>query len=100
MVAADVPTGPEAHHPLGRILVATNRSATADQAVRWAAELANRYSAELFVLQVVAPPSPDAAAANTAPATGTAVADLSLEQLAKEVAGARGHAKAVVDADP
>lgn len=68
--------------------------------MRWAAELANRYSAELFVLQVVAPPSPDAAAANTAPATGTAVADLSLEQLAKEVAGARGHAKAVVDADP
>ncbi len=62
MFTADVvQTGPEVHHSLGRILVATDRSATADLAVRWAAELASRYSAELIVLQVLAPAA-DAAA--------------------------------------
>jgi ubiquinone biosynthesis protein len=37
-----------------RILVATDRSESADRAVRWAAEMAERYEAELLVLQVVA----------------------------------------------
>ena len=37
-----------------KVLVATDRSASADRAVAWAAELAERYGAELVVLQVVA----------------------------------------------
>jgi nucleotide-binding universal stress UspA family protein len=37
-----------------RILVATDRSQSADRAVRWAADMAERYEAELLVLQVVA----------------------------------------------
>jgi nucleotide-binding universal stress UspA family protein len=37
-----------------RILVATDRSESADRAVRWAADMAARYEAELLVLQVVA----------------------------------------------
>jgi nucleotide-binding universal stress UspA family protein len=37
-----------------RILVATDRSQSADRAVRFAAEMAERYEAELLVLQVVA----------------------------------------------
>jgi ubiquinone biosynthesis protein len=37
-----------------RILVATDRSESADRAVRFAAEMAERYEAELLVLQVVA----------------------------------------------
>jgi ubiquinone biosynthesis protein len=37
-----------------RILVATDRSESADRAVRFAAEMAQRYEAELLVLQVVA----------------------------------------------
>ena len=37
-----------------RILVATDRSESADRAVRWAADMAERYEAELLVLQVVA----------------------------------------------
>jgi len=37
-----------------RILVATDRSESADRAVRWAADMAERYEAELVVLQVVA----------------------------------------------
>ena len=36
-----------------RILVATDRSQSADRAVRWAADMAQRYEAELLVLQVV-----------------------------------------------
>ena len=36
-----------------RILVATDRSESADRAVRWAADMAERYEAELVVLQVV-----------------------------------------------
>jgi ubiquinone biosynthesis protein len=36
------------------VVVATDRSESADRAVRWAAEMAERYEAELLVLQVVA----------------------------------------------
>ena len=92
-------TGPEERQPLGRILVATDRSATADLAVRWAAELAGRYSAELIVLQVVAPAA-DATTAETLGAAKAARADVALQILAKEVAGARGRGKVVVDTDP
>ena len=36
-----------------RILVATDRSETADRAVEWAAEMADRYGSELVLLQVL-----------------------------------------------
>jgi predicted unusual protein kinase regulating ubiquinone biosynthesis (AarF/ABC1/UbiB family)/nucleotide-binding universal stress UspA family protein len=51
-----------------RILVATDRSDTATRAVEWAAEMAERYSAELLVLQVVGPEHVIAGAADGAPA--------------------------------
>ena len=92
-------TGPQEHHPLGRILVATDRSATADLAVRWAAELAARYSAELIVLQVAVPVA-DAATDKTLEQAKTARLDVGLQILAREVAGSRGLARVVVDADP
>jgi ubiquinone biosynthesis protein len=69
--------------------------------VRWAAELANRYSAELVVLQVAVPAADAAAAADkTLEEAKTARLDVGLQILAKEVAGARGVARVVVDADP
>jgi nucleotide-binding universal stress UspA family protein len=37
---------------VGRVLVATDRSETAHRAVEWAAEMAERYQAELVVLRV------------------------------------------------
>jgi ubiquinone biosynthesis protein len=37
---------------VGRVLVATDRSETAHRAVEWAAEMAERYEAELVVLRV------------------------------------------------
>jgi ubiquinone biosynthesis protein len=43
-----------------RVMVETDRSKTADQAVRWAASLAERYGAELIIVQVVVSHSPAA----------------------------------------
>jgi ubiquinone biosynthesis protein len=42
-----------AHPPVRKILVGTDRSETATRAVRWAAEMAERYGAELLVTQTV-----------------------------------------------
>ena len=39
--------------PVRRILVGTDRSETATRAVRWAADMAERYDAELIVTQTV-----------------------------------------------
>jgi ubiquinone biosynthesis protein len=44
---------PEGPAPVRRILVGTDRSETATRAVRWAAEMAARYEAELIVTQSV-----------------------------------------------
>jgi nucleotide-binding universal stress UspA family protein len=44
---------PEGPPPVRRILVGTDRSETATRAVRWAAEMAERYEAELIVTQSV-----------------------------------------------
>src|SRR3982751_3183406 len=38
---------------VGRILVATDRSQTAERAVRWAVDMAERYDAELVVVRVL-----------------------------------------------
>jgi ubiquinone biosynthesis protein len=81
---------------LSRVLVATDRSETASRAVAWAAELARRFEAELFVLQVIVPgvePGPQEAAQFS-----YAVKDL--EMYAQELAGERGRSKVVVDEDP
>jgi ubiquinone biosynthesis protein len=48
-----------------RILVATDRSPSADRAVGWAGEMAERYGAELVVLQVVEDGSPSTLAGLT-----------------------------------
>jgi nucleotide-binding universal stress UspA family protein len=44
---------PEKPAPVRRILVGTDRSETATRAVRWAAQMADRYEAELIVCQSV-----------------------------------------------
>jgi ubiquinone biosynthesis protein len=77
-----------------RILAATDRSETADRAVAWAADMAERYGAELVLLQVVVPPSEQ----DDAVGTDKDVAELS--RLAEKVAGPRGRARVVVDSDP
>jgi nucleotide-binding universal stress UspA family protein len=44
---------PDGLPPVRKILVGTDRSPTATRAVRWAAEMAQRYEAELIVCQSV-----------------------------------------------
>jgi ubiquinone biosynthesis protein len=44
---------PEFPRPVRKILVGTDQSVTATRAVRWAAEMAERYGAELLVTQSV-----------------------------------------------
>jgi nucleotide-binding universal stress UspA family protein len=74
---------------VARVLVATDRSETAEHAVRWAAEMAERYEAELFLLQVVVPPAQPSL---------TMTEDL--VRHAQELAGARGRGSVVVGEDP
>ncbi|HYZ10790.1 MAG TPA: AarF/UbiB family protein, partial [Actinomycetota bacterium] len=75
-----------------KVLVATDGSESAGHAVRWAADMAERFSAELILLQVVAP------AVDGAPDHEHTVD--ALRATAEEVAGARGRARVVVDPDP
>ncbi|HEX5948238.1 MAG TPA: AarF/UbiB family protein, partial [Actinomycetota bacterium] len=72
--------------------MATDGSESAGHAVRWAADMAERFSAELILLQVVEP-APDA------PPDHDHTVD-ALRATAEEVAGPRGRARVVVDADP
>jgi nucleotide-binding universal stress UspA family protein len=83
-----------------RVLVATDRSETADHAVAWAAELTERYGAELVLLQVIVPESPPGTEAGQAEATRASYAAEDLKRLAGELAGERGRAKVVVGEDP
>jgi ubiquinone biosynthesis protein len=72
-----------------RVLVATDRSETAERAVRFAAEMAERYEAELHVLRVLL--SDDGTRAD-------AVRELG--EYAASLAGERGRASVVIAEDP
>src|SRR5262245_22188761 len=78
--------------PVNRVVVATDRSETADRAVRWAANLAAASQAELLLVQVLPPP------ADGAPPPEDAAAELA--RFAEEIAGLRGRARVIVDDDP
>lgn len=86
--------------PVNRVMVATNRSETADRAVRWAAHLAASYQAELLVVQVL-PASPsveDEASDREHAAIDETRA--SLHAYAAAVAGPRGRALVALADDP
>ena len=78
-----------------RVMVGTDRSETADQAVHWAAGFAKRYDAELFVVQVVVPQYPSATEFGAAEQTRAAAANNDLAHFAQQIAGERGHALVV-----
>ena len=44
--------------PIQRVMVGTDRSQTAERAVAWAAAFADRYQAELHIVQVILPRNP------------------------------------------
>jgi predicted unusual protein kinase regulating ubiquinone biosynthesis (AarF/ABC1/UbiB family)/nucleotide-binding universal stress UspA family protein len=82
-----------------RVLVATDRSATAAGAVHWAANLAAQYGAELLLVQVVPPTTADGPAPNGS-VSPLERAQTELGQMAAEIAGSRGRARVFVGADP
>ncbi len=82
------------------VAVGTDRSRTATPAVELAAELANRYGAELYVIQVLLPGHPPETEAGQAEAMRASRAAGELRQVAGRLAGPRGHARVIVDADP
>jgi len=83
-----------------RVMVGTDRSETADRAVRWAAEFAGRYGAELFVIQVEVPHHPATTEFGAAERTRAAAANDELAGYARQVAGEHAHARVVIDRDP
>jgi ubiquinone biosynthesis protein len=72
-----------------RILVATDRSETAERAVAFATEMAERYEAELVLLRVLL--SDDGVLAEAARELG---------EHARELAGERGRSTVVIAEDP
>jgi ubiquinone biosynthesis protein len=72
-----------------RVLVATDRSETAERAVRFATEMAERYEAELLVLRVLL--SDDGTRADAA---------RELAEYAESLAGERGRSAVVLGEDP
>ena len=85
---------------VARVMVGTDRSETAERAVRWAAAFADAYSAELHVVQVVIPLHPVDTQHGTAEVTRARAAAEELQSYATNMAGDRGHAHVVIDDDP
>jgi len=81
-------------------MVGTDRSESADRAVRWAAGFAGRYDAELFVVQVEVPHNPATTEFGAAERTRASAANEELADYVRQVAGERGHALVVMDVDP
>ena len=86
--------------PVRRVMVGTDRSETAERAMRWAAGFAERFEADLFVVQVVLPEHPADTEYGAAERTRAGAAADDLQHHAQALAGERGHAKVVVDDDP
>ena len=86
--------------PVRRVMVGTDRSETAERAVRWAAGFADRFEADLYVVQIVLPEHPADTEYGVAERTRAGAAADDLQHYARQLAGERGHAKVVVDDDP
>jgi len=81
-------------------MVGTDRSETAEQAVRWAASFADRFGADLHVVQVIVPEhAADTEHGRAERSRAAAKAD-ELILHARSIAGARGRGRIVVDDDP
>ena len=85
---------------VGRVAVATDRSPSAERAVRWAAALADQNGAPFLLIQIVLPLNPAATQAGQAEATHSAALVDELREQARGLAGLRGEARVVVDDDP
>ncbi len=80
-----------------RVMVGTDRSETAERAVRWAARFADRFGADLHVVQVISPEdkSDNGSRGALKPALAT-----DLVEYVRCIAGDRGRSRVIVDHDP
>ncbi len=92
------PKGNPLATPVRRVMVGTDRSETANQAVLWAASLAERCGADLIVVQISH--SPAATEYGAAEHTQAVAAGEELATYARQLAGERGRALLIVDDDP
>ena len=83
-----------------RVMVGTDRSETAEQAVRWAASFAERYGAKLIVVQVVVSQSPAVTEHGAVECTRAAAVGEELALYARQLMGERGRGLVLVDDDP
>jgi ubiquinone biosynthesis protein len=83
-----------------RILVATDRSESAERAVAYASSMAERYAAELVLVQIIVPDTAMGADGQAAAHQKAATLAEELREHAAKVAGPRGVAKVMVDNDP
>jgi predicted unusual protein kinase regulating ubiquinone biosynthesis (AarF/ABC1/UbiB family)/nucleotide-binding universal stress UspA family protein len=83
-----------------RVMVGTDRSETAEKAVAWAASFAERYDAELHVVQVILTQHPADTEHGAAERTRAAAAADDLGNYAHGIAGGRGKAHVMLDDDP
>jgi predicted unusual protein kinase regulating ubiquinone biosynthesis (AarF/ABC1/UbiB family)/nucleotide-binding universal stress UspA family protein len=86
--------------PVTRVMVGTDRSQTAERAVLWAAAFAERFDAELHVVQVVFPTNRATTEFGAAEATQAAAAADDLQHHVTALAGERGTSRVVVSDDP
>ncbi len=88
--------------PVGvrKVMAATDRSEVADRAAQWAAALADRYDAELLLVQVLSPGDAPGTERGAAAVTRARVAERDLVAYAGELAGPRGRARVELDDDP
>ncbi len=93
-------TDAEPPGPVERVMVGTDRSQTAERAVAWAASFAERFQADLHIVQVVIPEQPGTTQYGAAEGTRAAGAADALATYARQVAGDRGFAHVVIDDDP
>ena len=83
-----------------RVMVGTDRSQTAERAVAWAAAFAERFDAELHVVQVVLPTNPATTEFGAAETTQAAAAADDLHRHVTTLAGERGNSRVVISDDP
>lgn len=85
---------------VGRVMAASDNPSAVDRVSRWAASLAERFEAELVLLQVLVPREPGTTVLGRNHAAETRLASEELRRLAYQLAGERGRACIVVSADP
>ena len=73
--------------PVRRVMVGTDRSQTAERAVQWAADFAQRFGAELHVVQIVIPSNPTDTEYGAAEVTRARAAAEDLQHYATGIAG-------------